>query len=125
LSDFNRGCRAESPWGFSWDHHVWWVGGDGSGGLYFINCRDNASCHIYYLDHGDPAEDFDEQARLKPRLLSECVRDLEQSEAEFEHDRIRLLQRIADRQWWQFWIPSSPPVWALDPGDKNRNERIP
>lgn len=108
LSDFNHSLRGESPWGFPWEAQFWWVGGDGSGGLFFINCKEEP-CRIYYLDHEDPAESFTDQPRLKPRLLTEFICELFEVESEFEQERQRRVKRIAERRWWQFWIPKSPP----------------
>ncbi len=116
LSECNHGIRAEPPWGFQWEDRFWWVGGDGSGGLFFINCQDEP-CRVYYLDHENPAESFADQSCLKPRLLTEFISDLRQAESEWEEVRQRLLKRIAERRWWQFWIPKLPPAWARDSRD--------
>ena len=107
----NLGCRERNPWGFQWEDRFWWIGGDGSGGLYFIDTSD-ADVIVYYLDHEMPARSIEDREELVPQPLYDFLNDTVGGEkAEAASDRI-MQTRVAARKWWQFWIPRE---WPLKP----------
>lgn len=104
LLEENISLREADRWGFRWEEYFFWIGNDGLGGFYFLNCRD-AHCTVYYLDHGTPAKTIDNHDLLVPCPLREFVDDCKKGEAEFERYEAERQQRMESRQWWQFWIP--------------------
>ena len=62
----NVGLRQFAPPELGWSQSHWWLGGDGSGGFYFINCNDPTTTVLYY-DHEVPPKSPNDIDRLKPR----------------------------------------------------------
>jgi hypothetical protein len=112
LAISNDGCRKNGVWGLPWPNNFWWVGDDGCGGLYFINC-DEPDGHVYYFDHEDAPNSFDEIEKLKFKSLAAFLVSIEEGERQFENDCEVLLEKIRNRKWWQFWVPRTPPHWAV------------
>lgn len=120
----NKAFRAEDVWQFPWLDHLWWIGGDGAGGFYFISCLD-ADCVVYYFDHENCAKSFADRDRLSSCTLAEYIETEMEDEKEFReyeeqliaeraHKRERLEEQIANRKFWQFWIPQKLPKSLRD-----------
>ncbi len=108
LRALNVGYRRENPWGFPWQAQFWSIGGDGAGGFYFIDTRQRDST-IYYCDHEDMPESFDDHDRLYVRSFPEFIDDIQQLEKKMEKWESERKEQIANRKWWQFWISRQCP----------------
>ncbi len=62
----NEALLQFAPPDLGWSQSHWWLGADGSGGFYFIDCNDPSSTVLYY-DHEVPPESPNDIERLKPR----------------------------------------------------------
>ena len=108
LRQSNEGCRKEDPWGFPWRPHYWCIGGDGAGGFYFINTQQNDAA-VYYCDHEDPPKSIDDRDRISVTSFDEFIDDLRRQEKDMEGWEEEMKERVANRKWWQFWIPRQWP----------------
>src|SRR5690606_10653987 len=103
-------------WGLPWTENLWWVGEDGAGGFFFIDCAESPT-RIYHWDHADAAVDCADRESMSPRSVLEAVEDIRQADRDDEAWRQHRLEQIANRRWWQFWIPKRPPRWLLKRAD--------
>lgn len=108
LRENNTAFRNQDRWGFRWEDRFWWIGGDGAGGVYFINTEEETS-DVYYCDHEDPAKDFDDGDRLFSSDIGSHLSDIVELEQEMERHDAQMKVSVANRRWWQFWIPRSWP----------------
>lgn len=119
LVEFNKYFREANPWPFPWLDHFWWIGGDGCGGFHFLSCQDGEAT-VYYFVHDEPAKSFDDRERLRPDSLTNYIAGEVDAENECREYEVQLVaeralkrqcveQQIANRKWWQFWIPKSLP----------------
>lgn len=107
LREANENHRKDCPWGFAWRDSFWWIGEDGAGGFYFIDTEEKTST-VYYFDHESSPLTFDDREPFYPSDIGNHVSDEVEIEAEMKvHDR-RMALRVAERKWWQFWVPK---VW--------------
>jgi|GEM_PF-3558265 len=108
LRKSNKRCREEDPWGFPWKPHYWCIGGDGAGGFYFINTQQDDST-VYFCDHEDMAASIEDLDHISVMSFSEFVAYIQQLEKDVEKWDEEMQERVANRKWWQFWIPRQWP----------------
>lgn len=113
LQQTNQEFRQEDPWGFPWQPHYWCIGGDGSGGFYFIDTQQDDAT-VYYCDHEAMPESIDDVDSISVKSFEEFIDDVLQLELDFQQWNAEMKQRVANRKWWQFWIPRQ---WPSDPED--------
>lgn len=109
LAAENQPPQSALAYGLKWSDRLWWVGDDGCGGFYFIDCAEEPT-RIYYWDHESGPPDLEEREDLSPRSIEEAVADIRQLIADLAENRQRRLHQIANRRWWQFWVPKRPPT---------------
>ncbi len=109
----NLEFRDTDPWEFPWSDQFWWIGADGAGGFYFIDCK-HSECEVLYFDHEAPAENIQDREQLHPQSLEDFFTYLKESELEAERYKENLLNKINNRKWWQIWIPRKLPPWMED-----------
>ena len=86
----------------------WVIGGDGSGGIYFINSM--YSDKIFYIDHDDAPSDFNDE-KLKSTSWELMKRKSLEGWNGMVNERETLENKIKDRKWFQFWVPKKLPVY--------------
>ncbi|MGI9242270.1 MAG: hypothetical protein ACR2RV_15840 [Verrucomicrobiales bacterium] len=111
LSRANQECRDEDPWGFPWEANYWRVGGDGAGGFYFIDTQEDRAT-VYFCDHEDIPSSIGDLQRISVTPFDEFIGDLEQLEKDMEKWDEEMREAVANRKWWQFWIPRQ---WPPEP----------
>ena len=113
LIETNKGAQSEGDvWCFPWKKHYWIIGGDGCGGVYFIN-TESVDKKICYLDHEDmPENEHDE--KFYTESLDDFLESIVNIEKEIQEDYRKLRLRIQNRQWYQFWIPKEIPEYAKE-----------
>ena len=104
----NQGCRKENPWGFPWRTNYWCIGGDGAGGFYFIDTHQDDST-VYYCDHEDMPSSIEDVDHISITPFPEFVDDVQQLERDMEKWEEDMKVRVANRKWWQIWIPRQWP----------------
>jgi hypothetical protein len=108
LRESNAEIRKEGFWGVDVPNSFWLIGLDGMGGGDFINC-DGAQTYVYIFDHATPPKDMSDMGQLRPRPFAEHIQALIADEEEFRAEEVlrrsRLEQAVAERKWWQFWVP--------------------
>ena len=108
VGEANEAHRQDCPWDFEWDPSFWWIGEDNAGGFYFLDTAEDTST-VYYFDHESSPISFRDRDPFFPSDIGNHVSDEVEAEAYREkHDNL-MLQRVADRRWWQFWIPITWP----------------
>jgi hypothetical protein len=93
------------------------LGGDGAGGIYFIDTKRSDS-FIYYIDHDDPPKNICDTDHISSQTLTEFKNDLITDKEEYERHCREVRERISHRKWWQFWIPKQIPLWAKEKSDE-------
>lgn len=111
LRSLNHDCRENDAWGCEWTDHYWAFGGDGSGGIYFLNAGQPEAL-VYYIDHEDPPTSIDDTDTISIMTADDFQKDLDEMEADFQRRCAELRDKIRTRRWWQFWIPKTIPPWA-------------
>ena len=103
IIEYNTECRDNGFFGQAWPSHYLVIGGDGTGGVYFLDLKKERD-RIFYAEHEttawsdalaiteakEDAEEFEEEEA--PR---ETAKKREDEEAE---------ERRRNKKWWQFWI---------------------
>ena len=110
LRQSNSYIRKNGFWEVEIPQNYWFIGGDGSGGGYFIAC-DAEETTVYCFDHESiPIDMYDfEQLGCIPFLeyIQDLVHDEGQTlEEELEYRR-KLAIAVRQRKWWQFWVPKT------------------
>jgi len=108
LRIFNTDCREEDPWGFPWRPDYWMTGGDGLGGFYFIDTREPDS-RVFYCDHENMPSSMEDTERIAVLPFSEFLDEIAAVQEEMALWENDWQQRVANRRWWQFWIPRQWP----------------
>ncbi len=108
LRSSNKGCRNDAPWGFPWKLQYWCIGGDGAGGFYFIDTLQDDST-VYYCDHEDMPDSINDPDRISGISFQEFIENVRQLEEDFENWERQMCERVANRKWWQFWVPREWP----------------
>jgi len=106
----NQGCRTEDPWGFPWKQNYWCIGGDGAGGFYFIDTQQSDST-VYYCDHEDMPTSIEDIEHISVTSFQEFIDDIKQLEQDMARWDEEMRERVANRKWWQFWIPRQCPPY--------------
>ena len=104
----NQGCRESDPWGFPWRKNYWCIGGDGAGGFYFIDTQQGDST-VYYCDHEDMPTAIDDIDRISVISFQEFIGEVRQLEKDMAKWDEEMKERVANRKWWQVWIPRQWP----------------
>ena len=108
LRKSNEGCREEDPWEFPWKPNYWCIGGDGAGGFYFID-TDQDDSTVYFCDHEDMPTSIEDLDRISVTTFQEFVDDVQRLEEDLEKWDEEMKESVANRKWWQFWIPRQWP----------------
>jgi len=114
LRDLNENCRKNGTCECEWQDSFWAIGGDGEGGIYFFDSTEDNS-HIYYIDHEYPP--YEIEGRGRPLLPNELRGEIYEGIRAVEEYCRELREKIANRKWWQFWIPRRIPAWAREETD--------
>lgn len=110
LRETNSNIEKHGAWGFRWDPTFWAIGGDGRGGIYFIDTA-SADETVYYLDHDCPPHDIEDTDKLNTFTADQIHAEIKELNLELAIDEERLRKKVAERKWWQFWIPRKLPPW--------------
>jgi hypothetical protein len=108
LRQSNQECRRENPWGFPWRTTYWCIGGDGAGGFYFIDTKQDDST-VYYCDHEDMPSSIEDVDHISITPFSEFIEEVKQLEKDMVKWEEEMKTKVANRKWWQFWIPRQWP----------------
>ena len=101
----NRTLRAEGFFGTNWPKDYLVIGSDGTGNVYFITTAPFDG-KVYFADHeGGPGPDDLETAKLHDSL-EDYVESLREQHEIVLADIRRTNERIRNRKWWEFWIPT-------------------
>jgi hypothetical protein len=108
LRTSNRECRQTAPWGFLWKPHYWRIGGDGAGGFYFIDSQNDDST-VYFCDHEDMPASIEDLEHIDVTPFPEFIENVRQLEKDVEKREQDLKERVANRKWWELWVPRQWP----------------
>ena len=104
----NTAFRKTAPYGFPWQPAYWCIGDDGAGGFYFVNTSQDDST-VFYCDHEDMPESMDDEERLGVRPFAEFIQEVLYRKEQMRQWEEEMKSRVANRRWWQFWIPRQWP----------------
>lgn len=103
----NRFLREDGFFGENWPKTFYALGNDGSGNVYFIT-TEPFDGNVYFADHeGGPGPNELEAAKRHDSLAG-FVDSLRNQHDIILADARKMNEQIANRKWWQFWIPTAP-----------------